>query len=120
MNQNKSIDVLYNIKRIRIADNVFGKKSREKLQAIVDEEYMQNLLLEDISYSENNKEAIQIEIMDNVISSILKEAVTKAVKLNVEQLTDELIESVITYQTVLSAISEAKCKMARIAKFAMY
>lgn len=134
MNQNKPIDVLSSIEKIRIADNVFGKKSKKKLQAIVDEEYIRELLEEHIpkevmeeikgSYLEDtskyNKESIQTEIIDNIISAILKEAVTKAIRLNIEQLTDELIESVITYQLVWSAISEAKYKMTRVERFSRH
>lgn len=134
MNQNKPIDVLSSIEKIRIADNVFGKKSKEKLQAIVNEEYIRELLEEHIpkevmeeikgSYLEDiskyNKESIQTEIIDNIISAILKEAVTKAIRLNIEQLTDELIESVINYQLVWLAISEAKYKMTRVARFSRH
>ncbi len=131
MNQKtQQIDVLSSIERINIANNVFGDKSRKKLQIILDQKDIQRLfeiipnqLMNEIKEKELDKfftkyseEYIAQKIMDNIIANILHEAVSEAIKINIYQLTDELIESVIDTQIVWVAIGKIQSEVERLIK----
>lgn len=115
--------VLASIKRIRIADNIFGYKSRTKLQDIINQEdiwwYFEEIPKslhklqkgEKTSYSPKE---IQDLIMDEIILSILKEAITQAVKAGIGQLTDELVAEAIDRRVVWSAIVQKESSMKRM------
>ncbi len=131
MNQKtQQIDVLSSIKRINIANNVFGDKSRKKLQIILDQkdirrlfEIIPNQLMNEIKekeleefFTKYSEEYIAQKIMDNIIANILHEAVSEAIKINIYQLTDELVESVIDTQIVWLTIGSTQKEVERLIK----
>lgn len=118
------IDVLASIKRISIADNVFGERSRKKLQDIINQKDIWcffekipkelNNLIENSSLRDKvnyTNEYIQEIIMDDIILSILKEAITQAVKSGIGQLTDELIADAIDRRIVWGTIVQTETRL---------